>query len=198
MLSNVILRPVRSVSIAALAAMVVLCIAPGGLAAQDLRSNREALASDGASWASNVPPTPANWAPAVSPEAGVATNDSAAVVATVLRYHAALESGDSVAALSLLAPDAVVLESGSLESLAEYRSHHLPSDIAFARAVKSERIPIRVVVDGDVAWVAQQNTAQGKFRDRAVDSAGAELMVLRRSVDGWRISAIHWSSRTRR
>jgi hypothetical protein len=31
-----------------------------------------------------------------------------------------------------------------------------------------------------------------------VNSTGAELMVLRRDGDGWRIVAIHWSSRTRR
>jgi hypothetical protein len=29
-----------------------------------------------------------------------------------------------------------------------------------------------------------------------VNSAGAELMVLTRMPDGWRISAVHWSSRT--
>lgn len=202
MLSNPILRPFRRVSVAALAAMVGLFTTPGGLAAQALRPVPGVLPSDGANRVSNVRPNvlpiTVDGTPADSPAPVVATSDSAAVVATVLRYHAALESGDSLAALSLLAPDAVVLESGSLESLAEYRSHHLPSDIAFARAVKSERTPVRVVVEGDVAWVAQQSTAQGKFRDRAVDSAGAELMVLRRTVDGWTISAIHWSSRARR
>jgi hypothetical protein len=30
-----------------------------------------------------------------------------------------------------------------------------------------------------------------------VNSIGAELMVLTRMMDGWKISAIHWSSRTR-
>lgn len=198
MLSNPILRPVRSVSVAALAAVVGLFATPGGMAAQDLGPVPGALPSAGANRGSNVLPITVDTAPTHSPAPVMVTSDSAAVVATVLRYHATLASGDSLAALSLLAPDAVVLESGSLESLAEYRSHHLPSDIAFARAVNSQRTPVRVVVEGDVAWVAQQSTAQGKFRDRAVDSAGAELMVLRRTVDGWRISAIHWSSRSRR
>ena len=125
-------------------------------------------------------------------------SDSAAVVATVLRYHAAISAGDSLAALALLTPDAVVLESGSFETRAEYRSHHLSSDIAFARAVASERAPVRVVVRGDVAWAALTSTAQGEYRGRAVNSAGAELMVLTRTADGWRIIAIHWSSRARR
>ena len=129
---------------------------------------------------------------------GETTSDSAAVVTAVLRYHAAIEAGDSLAALALLTPDAVVLESGGFETRAEYRSHHLPSDIAFARAVASERAPVRVVVRGDVAWVALTSTAQGEYRGRPVNSAGAELMVLTRTEGGWQISAIHWSSQTRR
>lgn len=129
---------------------------------------------------------------------GGTTSDSAAVVTAVLRYHAAIEAGDSLAALALLTPDAVVLESGGFETRAEYRSHHLPSDIAFARAVRSERRPERVVVRDDVAWVAMTSTAQGEYRGRAVNSAGAELMVLTRTEGGWKINAIHWSSRTRR
>lgn len=125
-------------------------------------------------------------------------SDSAAVAATVERYHHSLALGDSAAALALLAPDAVILESGGVETRAEYRSHHLPADIAFARGVPSQRGPIRVRVQGDAAWATSTSTTQGEFRGRAVNSAGAELMVLTRTRDGWRIAAIHWSSRTRR
>lgn len=125
-------------------------------------------------------------------------SDSATVAATVDRYHRSLASGDSAGALALLAPDAVILESGSAESRAEYRSHHLPADIKFARAVPSRRGPVRVKVQGDAAWATSTSTTQGEFRGRAVNSAGAELMVLTRTHDGWRIAAIHWSSRTRR
>jgi ketosteroid isomerase-like protein len=114
------------------------------------------------------------------------------------RYHRALESADSVGALALLASDAVILESGGVETREEYRSHHLPADIAFVRAVTGVRSPIRVVVRGDVAWATSTTTAQGDFRGRPVNSAGAELMVLTRTTDGWKINAIHWSSRSRR
>lgn len=124
-------------------------------------------------------------------------SDSAAVVATVTRFHDALERGDSAAALSLLASDAVILESGGAETVSEYRAHHLPADIAFAQAIRSVRAAIRVAVQGDLAWAAGTSTTQGEFRDRPVNSAGAELMVLRRTPDGWRIVAIHWSSRRR-
>jgi ketosteroid isomerase-like protein len=128
----------------------------------------------------------------------VAESDSAAVAAVVERYHRALESGDSVGALALLTTDAVILESGGIETREEYRSHHLPADIAFARAVKSVRGPVRVVVRADVAWATSTSTTEGEFRGRPINSAGAELMVLTRTTEGWKINAIHWSSRSRR
>jgi ketosteroid isomerase-like protein len=124
--------------------------------------------------------------------------DSAEVAEVVSRYHRALATSDSAAALRLLAPDAVILESGGAETVAEYREHHLPADIAFAVAVPSTRTVTRVTLRGDVAWVASTSVTRGEFRGRAVNSAGAELMVLTRTTEGWKISAIHWSSRARR
>ena len=151
-----------------------------------------APAGSGADWESH-------FATLVFPVPGAGgSGDSAAVVDVVTRYHAALASADSAAALRLLAPDAVVLESGGMETVREYRSHHLPADISFAAAVPSTRTLARVTVRGDVAWVASTSTTQGELRGRAINSAGAELMVLVRSPDGWRITAIHWSSRNRR
>lgn len=126
------------------------------------------------------------------------SGDSAAVAAVIERYHRALADGDSTAALALLAEDAVILESGGRETRAEYRSHHLPGDITFARAVRSERGPAAITVLGDVAWAASTSTTQGEYNGRQINSSGAELMVLTRTGDGWKIRAIHWSSRTRR
>jgi ketosteroid isomerase-like protein len=100
--------------------------------------------------------------------------------------------------LSLLESDAVVLESGGIETREEYRSHHLPADIAFAQAVSSERGSMRIFVRGDVAWASSTSTTTGEYRGRQVNSAGAELVVLARVGQEWKISAIHWSSRTRR
>jgi ketosteroid isomerase-like protein len=132
------------------------------------------------------------------PAAATTASDSAAVVATVDAYDRALSSGESAAALSLLAADAVVLESGGVETRDEYRRHHLPGDIEFARAASTVRTPLRVVVRGDVAWAWSTSTSHGEFRGRAVNSQGAELMVLSREASGWKIRAIHWSSRARR
>jgi ketosteroid isomerase-like protein len=124
-------------------------------------------------------------------------SDSAAAAAVVERFHRALADADSALALALLSDDVVIIESGDVESRAEYRAHHLPADIAFARDVRSERSPVRVALRGDVAWATATSTTRGRFHDRDVGSAGAELMVLTRAPDGWRISAIHWSSHKR-
>lgn len=126
------------------------------------------------------------------------TPNSAAVLAAVDAYHAALESGDTAAVRSLLTDDAIIQEGGGIETRAEYFSHHLSADMAFAAAVPGERSVERVEVRGEMAWVASGSRRAGVYRDRELDLRGAELMVLRR-VDGkWRIAAIHWSSRAHR
>ena len=124
-------------------------------------------------------------------------SDSADAVAVLHHFHAALEKGDSTTALSFLLPDVTILESGSVETLAEYRSHHLGADIAFAKAVPSKRTVVSVNVAGGAAWVASTSISQGENAGRAVNSTGAELIVLKKVGADWKISAIHWSSRRR-
>jgi ketosteroid isomerase-like protein len=123
--------------------------------------------------------------------------DSAAVAGAVTSYHRALEAGDSAAALALLADDAVILEAGGIERRAEYRSNHLPADIAFARAVPAIHSSVEVVIRGDVAWASSTSSSDGTYEGRTIRSQGAELMVLTRDAGEWRIRAIHWSSRRR-
>jgi uncharacterized GH25 family protein/ketosteroid isomerase-like protein len=125
-------------------------------------------------------------------------SDSAAVAQVVAAFHGAIERGDSVSALALLAPDVTIMESGDVERLRDYRSHHLAADIEFARAVRATTSALGATVAGDAAWVASTSTTAGSFRGRAVSSSGAELMVLSRNAAGvWRIRAIHWSSHRR-
>jgi len=124
--------------------------------------------------------------------------DSVQVAGTVAAFRDALATGDSAGAIRLLAPDARILESGGVETVEQYRSHHLAADIEFLRAVPQSRGAIAISVVGDVAWATSTSSAKGQFRGREVNSASAELMVLQRSGDGWLIRAIHWSSRARR
>ncbi|NUO37615.1 MAG: nuclear transport factor 2 family protein [Gemmatimonadaceae bacterium] len=126
-------------------------------------------------------------------------SDSAFVAATVDRFHAALVAGDSATVLAMLAPDAIVLESGDVETRAEYRSHHLPADIEYARAISGTHRLVSVVVHGDAAWASSTSISQGRMKDRPINSAGAELMVLSRQArkSPWQIRALHWSSHRR-
>ena len=137
--------------------------------------------------------------PAAASESVVAraSTDSAAVTAIVAAFHSALRAGDSASALALLAPGATILEAGGVETVAEYRAGHLPGDIEFARATTSEPGAVTVRVQGDVAWATAVSRVRGEFRGRSIDSDTAELMVLVRAGAGWRIAAIHWSSRRR-
>ena len=135
---------------------------------------------------------------ATAEPSAVRASDSSEVVATVAKFHAALAAGDSAGALALLTSDALIVESGSVETRADYREHHLPADIDFARAVPSTRTVVRVTIQNDVAWIVSTSVTQGQVNGRVVNSTGAELTVLRRVGAGWQISAVHWSSRSRR
>ena len=130
---------------------------------------------------------------------GVPANEEiAAIQAVVEAYHKALAAGDRESAVELLSGEVMVLESGYVETADEYLSHHLEADMAYSAAVPSQRQVIKAVVEGDVGWVISSSSSQGEFRGREIDSAGAELMVLRREAGGWKIRAIHWSSKNRK
>jgi ketosteroid isomerase-like protein len=121
--------------------------------------------------------------------------DAKSAAATVESFHAALRRGDTAAAASLLANDALIYESGGVErSKAEYVAHHLPADTAFARAVASTLTRRAGAASGDFAWIASEGRTAGAFRGRKINSATTETMVLRRSGAAWRIVHIHWSS----
>lgn len=111
------------------------------------------------------------------------------------RFHAALRRGDTRAAAALLSADALIFESGGVErSKAEYASHHLAADAAFAAATSQKTIRQSGSAIGDVAWIATGGTTTGKYKDRLIDSVSTETMVLRRTNGAWKIVHIHWSS----
>ncbi len=124
--------------------------------------------------------------------------DSSAVAAVVTGFHHALSAGDTATAMRLLAADVVILESGDTENRAQYAASHLAADVEFARATRASGGPVRVAVQGDAAWASSTSRTRGAFHGRAVDADGAELMVLTRTAEGWRIRAVHWSSHAHR
>jgi ketosteroid isomerase-like protein len=117
--------------------------------------------------------------------------------AVVDAFHAAVKSGNAPAAQALLADDATFMESGGIETRAEYIANHLPEDIKFEKAVTSAWKSYRVTVQGDIAWATSTEDITGTFEDRPVNLAVVELMVLARQNGVWKIRSVSWSSRRR-
>src|SRR5262245_8787691 len=76
---------------------------------------------------------------AVSTPTFAQTADLTSAVAMTQRFHELLSKGDSAGAVLLLAPDLTVVESGTVETRAEYLAHHLGADMEFAKAVPGTR-----------------------------------------------------------
>ncbi|MDQ7040967.1 MAG: nuclear transport factor 2 family protein [Rhodothermus sp.] len=120
--------------------------------------------------------------------------DTTAVQQTVTRFHEALAQGDSATVAQLLLDEVVILEGGRRESKTEYLGHHYSRDVAFLQAMQRSIIWQQVRVFDELAYVSTLSRLRGTFRERSYDLASAELLVLHRTPDGWRIGAIHWSS----
>jgi ketosteroid isomerase-like protein len=120
------------------------------------------------------------------------------VIAVVESFYSAMKAGNVADAMRVMAPDAVFLESGGLETRAQYESNHLPADIDFEKQVAGKRGPWTVRFDGNTAWMHALTEYQGTFKDAPVNFASAQLVVLTRAASNpWQIQAIHWSSRRR-
>ena len=121
--------------------------------------------------------------------------DEAGVTATIEGFYAAIKKGDPAAAMSFIAPDAVFVESGRLETRAQYEMNHLPNDIKFDSQVNGKRKPLQIKFQGDAAWVIAETEYAGTFEGDPVDFVSSQLAVLTRDSGRWMIRSIHWSSR---
>ena len=114
---------------------------------------------------------------------------------TVDAFHQALTDGDSAQAMALLSDDVSIYESGGAEaSKAEYAAHHLDADIAFLKGIKQSVAARSSQASGDMAFVTSQGTTVGTYKDKSINSASTETMVLRLTEGKWKIVHIHWSS----
>jgi ketosteroid isomerase-like protein len=124
--------------------------------------------------------------------------DSAAAVATVEQFHSALAGADSARAVGLLADDVLILESGAIQTRAEYLGGHLGADMKASQGAKGERTVLKVTVVGDVAYVVSKTVTPPTGAQGSTGSESAELMIVTKTATGWKIRAVHWSSRRRR
>jgi len=132
--------------------------------------------------------------PAPTPEQ---PGDASTAEQTVDKFHEALTSGDTKAALAMLDDNIQIFEQGWVErSKDEYAAHHLPSDMVFSAATKRTQTKRGGLTAGETAYVMSEGAVIGTFKGKAVNSITLETMVLRRAADGgWKIVHIHWSSR---
>ena len=125
-------------------------------------------------------------------------SDSVAAVAAVAQFHAALAAADSVRAVSMLADDVMILESGAIQTRSDYLGHHLGADMKGSAGSKAERSVVRVSLAGNTAIVVSRSISPPTGAEGNTGSEMAELMVLSKTATGWQIRAVHWSSRRRK
>ena len=124
-------------------------------------------------------------------------DDEATVTAAVKAFQTAMDTGDPAGVMQYIHDDALMIEGGNIETRMQYEAAHLPADIAFSKEVTAKRMPIRLTVRGDTAWVLTSTDFTGTFEGRPIDFLGLESMTLSREPAGWRIRLIHWSSQNR-
>jgi ketosteroid isomerase-like protein len=122
------------------------------------------------------------------------SNKSADVNSVVEAFYGAITAGDADAAMALIAPDAIFVESGNIENRDQYQKNHLPRDIEYESEVKGERGPLKVTQEGNTAWVISTTKYDETDQGNPDLYIITQLMVLTRSADGWRIRSICWSS----
>jgi ketosteroid isomerase-like protein len=123
-----------------------------------------------------------------------AATEAATITATVEEFHKMLAAGVRDRVMSLLLPDALIVEAGTVQTREVYQREHLAEDIAFARAAPSTQRDVVARQQGDVAWVTSTFRVTGNFQEKPIDNIAAETVVLTKTLEGWRIRAIHWSS----
>lgn len=113
---------------------------------------------------------------------------------TVTRFHQALREKNAKVVKMLLSKNVVIFESGNVEnSLDEYASHHMQSDMKFMAAVNTEILKHEVNVYGDTAISLMSSRVSGKYRGEHLNYVGLETMTLVKVNDNWKITHIHWS-----
>lgn len=121
--------------------------------------------------------------------------DEEKLVQVLNDFRTAIISNDSEKAAALLTDDARILESGGIETKEEYLSHHFHSDGKFLSAMEREVRSQEVKSSENTAWISTVSHMSGTYNERDIGINSAELAVLVKTENGWKISAVHWSSR---
>lgn len=119
--------------------------------------------------------------------------DDPVVAANVFR--SALQDGNAALALSLLAPEVLIYESGDEQtSRQDYAAAHLKADIRYLDGFYVEILSQKSYEHEGLAWVTTRSRYLSKSADPPTRQLGTETLLLRRQVSGWQIVHVHWSS----
>lgn len=118
------------------------------------------------------------------------------VVQVLDKFRMAIISNDSEKASALLTDDARILESGGIETKEEYLSHHFHSDGKFLNAMERHVMSQNVKSSENTAWISTASHMSGTYNESDISINSAELAVLVKIDGDWRISSVHWSSRS--
>jgi len=119
------------------------------------------------------------------------------VLQVLENFQLAIINGNREKASKLLSDDARILESGSIETKKEYLSHHFSADGNFLQAMNHSVVSRKVNTTENSAWISTVSRMEGTYNNHNIKMDSAELVVLVKENEIWRISAIHWSSRNR-
>lgn len=110
-------------------------------------------------------------------------------------FHEALRQRDRNAVIAMLAADALLFETGYVETSRDtYIKNHFSDDAAFASVTDYRPLRRRVISDSQNALLLTEASIQGIFGDQRVDLVQTETMVLRRTKTNWEIVHLHWSA----
>jgi ketosteroid isomerase-like protein len=112
-------------------------------------------------------------------------------------FRGALLDGNTGVALSLLATDALIYQSGEQQASRDaYAVQRLKQDAAYFSAFFTDVLSQKSLTNGDLSWVS---TRLRLFSKDAADTTSlfmTETQVLRRASGGWTIVHIHRSLST--
>lgn len=129
-----------------------------------------------------------------------AGGDTAAVVAALEAYSAAISAMDIEAVAALVTEDFLIFEgAGVNRGWADYRDHHLGPELEMFDVLRFEFSDLEVEAAADMAWASFRYATHIEMPERTSDGGGVGTAVLLRGEDGnWRLRHLHTTPERRR
>jgi ketosteroid isomerase-like protein len=140
-------------------------------------------------------------AAAYAPLAAQQPSATSAIERWLQAYDAALTAKDLRRLGDFYHPDVTIFEGGGINNgWPDYRDHHLGPELAeFADLQFAHRdVKVQLLETGNAADVTSEYSLKARVKDRDIDAAGLETLILARDDGGaWKIRHVHMSSRRR-